>query len=188
MMARAEHRWEAHGLRGAWLAAVLLALIVASPPGASAEPAPLASHESSIRVAGTGGDDSDDSDDSDDDSGGSTSTPFSIAASASDLNTYVMDCMQLGDTFVDWRIEAYASTVANRSAYYLAVDVKLYTKGVLRKQKFTDSNGPISAISASVVYTAPCHEYEEASPEARGWHKGIDERGDTPIYRNTSDR
>lgn len=164
--------------------------LAAVPFMASAQIEPLQDDELRlVRVAGTSGGSTDDGSSDGGDSGDSTSEPpFSIAASATDLNTYVMDCMQLRDTFKEWRIEAYASTVANRSAYYLGVDVKLYTKNVLRKQKFEDRYGPISAISTSVVYTAPCHEYEEASPEAKGWHKGIDERGDQPIYRNTSDR
>lgn len=171
-----------------WLAALATCLAAASFM-ASAELQPLPQDELLARVAGTSGGSTDDGSSTGGDSGGSTSEPpFSIASSATDLNTYVMDCMQLRDTFMEWRIEAYASTVANRSAYYLGVDVKLYTKYVLRKQKFEDSYGPISAISTSVVYTAPCHEYEEAFPEAKGWHKGIDERGDEPIYRNTSDR
>lgn len=168
------------------LAAACLAVLWATLAHASAGPRPLPNDELlTVRVAGTGDSDDDDSGDS----GGSTSPPpFSIADSATDLNTYAMDCFQLSGTFVDWRIEAYASTVANRSAYYLAVDVKLYTNGVLRKQKFNDGFGPISAISTSVVYTAPCHEYEEASPVGRGWHKGIDELGDDAIFKNTSDK
>lgn len=183
---RAPRRQDAT-LPSARLLALVLALVLAVVGEAFAGPQPVPEADlHAVRVAGTGSGSDDEASNEDDDD--DAPPPFEIEDSDTDLNTYAMDCFQLRDTFMDWRIEAYASTVANRSAYYLAVDVKLYTNGVLRKQKFEDRYGPISAISTSVTYTAPCHEYEEASPVARGWHKGIDERGDGPVYHRSSDR
>lgn len=187
MRAATAHRRQAGRPRLVPLGRFLVAICAAGALAASAEPQPVPREElRAVRVAGSWGGSG--GDDGSSGGGSSSPAPFSIDASATDLNTYVMDCLQLRGTFRDWRIEAYSSTVANRSAHYLAVDVKLYTKRVLRKQKFVDGYGPISAISTSVLYTAPCHEYEEASPLARGWHKGIDERGYLPIYKNSSDR
>lgn len=167
--------------RLAWTAPLFALVLLLAGLAAAQAPVPASSDALARTVAGWGGDD--DTDDGYDDDG-----PFHLDDSATDLNLFVMDCFYADSDFFTWSADAYASTVANRSAYYLAADVKLYANGVLRNQSFEDSYGPISAISASVSYSAPCQEYEEYSLRADGWHKGIENAGDIADYEYTSDQ
>lgn len=163
--------------------AALLLLVLALGGRATGEPVPVPDAELAANTVGFGGGGSGDDEDE-------ASEPFDIDDSATDLNLYALDCFQASDaTFVQFRTEAYASTVANRSAHYLAVDVKLEANGVVRSQDFHERDGPTSAVSTSVSYTAPCNDYGEFwSVTADGWHKGIGDRGDLPIYETSSDR
>ena len=168
--------------------ALLLVTLLWGVVAAAPVPVPDAElHAHIVGFSGGSGDDGsgDDSDDDEDDE----PRPFDIDASGTDLNVYAMDCFQSSNTFVEFRAEAYASTVANRSAHYLAVDVKLKANNVVRRQKFVERDGPTSAVSASVSYSAPCHDYLEMySVTASGWHKGIGDRGSRAIYETTTDR
>ncbi|MDZ7799215.1 MAG: hypothetical protein U5K81_00295 [Trueperaceae bacterium] len=177
------HRDVAPGARLAWTATLLTLTLLLAGLAAAEGPVPAPSDALARTVAGWGGDDDDGYDEGYDDD-----EPFHLDDSATDLNVFAMDCFYPDSDFFTWSADAYASTVANRSAYYLAADVKLYANGVLRNQTFEDSYGPISAISASVSYSAPCQEYEEYSLRADGWHKGIENAGDFPEYDETYDR
>lgn len=165
--------------RRPWLGLLLLLALSLTALAVANGPVPASPETLTRTVAGWGDDGSDEED---------PDAPFSISGSASDLNVYAMSCFDTGGEFFTFSAEAYASTTANRSAYYLAADVKLYANSLLRGQAFEERYGPVSAVSASTSYSAPCQEYEEYSLLARGWHKGIETAGGTAQYETSSDR
>lgn len=176
MMKRLRRRADTNARRP-WLGLLLLLALPLTALAVANGPVPASPETLARTVAGWG----DDGDEEDEDA------PFSISGSASDLNVYAMSCFDTSGDFFTFSAQAYASTTANRSAYYLAADVKLYANSLLRGQAFEESYGPISAVSTSTSYSAPCQEYEEYSLLARGWHKGIETAGGTAQYETSSD-
>ena len=136
------------------------------------EPVPRAEQATIFGAGGGGGrDDTDPEPDPDE---------FSMSP-AIDVASFPGGCTS---SAFSYRIEATASTSTNRSVDYIAAKVTLRVGGVVRGDtNHREMTGPISAISDSVSYSAPC-----SSPflgiSASSWHKA--KKGDNSQTRNLS--
>lgn len=120
-------------------------------------------------------------------------TGYNLENSRTNLYADISQCSDPNILKVDRRItfKNLAVTQPNRQSYYLAVDSSMYDGTQLKAKDFAQSGGTSGARTSGVskeVSNSEVFCFVPRNMEGRGWHKGIENQGESAIIVNRSDR